>query len=113
MRTTYDFTPFFRSSIGFDRVFDLLGDAEPSESWPPYDIVRTGEDGYRIAMAVAGFGPDELKLVYQPNLLVLSGDKAGSEEASYPYRGIAGRRGGRCATRAFSALRLSANCPRR
>jgi len=90
MRTNYDFTPFFRSSIGFDRVFDLLENAEPFESWPPYDIVRTGEDGYRIAMAVAGFGPDELKLVYQPNLLVVSGAKANPDQASYLYRGIAG-----------------------
>jgi molecular chaperone IbpA len=95
MRTSYDFTPFFRSSIGFDRIFDLLehgGNAEPFETWPPYDIVRTGEDSYRISMAVAGFSHDELKLTYQPNLLIVSGAKAGDDKAAYLYRGIAGGR---------------------
>lgn len=93
MRTSYDFTPFFRSSIGFDRIFDLLenaGNAEPFETWPPYDIVRTGEDSYHISMAVAGFSLGELKLTYQPNLLIVSGAKAGEDKAAYLYRGIAG-----------------------
>ena len=92
MRTSFDFTPFFRSSIGFDRLFDLLesGTAEPFDTWPPYDIVRAGEDSYRISMAVAGFSQDELKLTYQPNLLIVSGLKAGEDKADYLYRGIAG-----------------------
>lgn len=87
MRTSYDFIPFFRSSVGFDRVFDQLehtGSAETFETWSPYDIVGTGEDSYRIVMAVVGFASGELKLTHQPNLLIVSGAKA-----NYPYRGIA------------------------
>jgi molecular chaperone IbpA len=93
MRTNYDFTPFFRSSIGFDRIFDLLEHAEAagsSETWPPYDIARAGEDSYRISMAVAGYAPDELKVTCQPNLLVVSGAKPEMDEATYLYRGIGG-----------------------
>ncbi|HVW93070.1 MAG TPA: Hsp20 family protein [Devosia sp.] len=91
MRTSFDFSPFFRSSVGFDRVFDLLEQASDSfDSWPPYDIVRTGEDSYRIAMAVAGFAQDELTLNYQPNLLVVSGAKPEDGKTDYLYRGIAG-----------------------
>lgn len=58
MRTTFDFTPLFRSSIGFDRMLNALEAAsrvETIDNWPPYDIAKTGEDDYRITMAVAGF----------------------------------------------------------
>lgn len=91
MRTELDFSPFFRSSVGFDRIFDLLENAASDgvDSWPPYDIVRTGEDTYRIAMAVAGFSRNELTLSYQPNLLVVSGAKPQDDGANYLYRGIA------------------------
>jgi molecular chaperone IbpA len=78
MRTPYDFAPLFRSSVGFDRVFDLLENAarvQAIDNWPPYNIERAGEDQYRITMAVAGFTPDELDLTAQPNLLVVSGQK--------------------------------------
>jgi len=94
MRTNYDFTPFFRSSIGFDRIFDLLENASRVQSidnWPPYDIVRDGEDAYRISMAVAGFSPDELTLTYEPNLLVVSGQKGGEDQTNYLHRGIPAR----------------------
>ncbi|KQZ31828.1 molecular chaperone Hsp20 [Mesorhizobium sp. Root552] len=94
MRTAYDFSPLYRSSIGFDRVFDMLENASrtPSvDNWPPYDITRTGEDAYRITMAVAGFGQDELSIVHEPNLLVVSGERAADDNGEYLHRGIAGR----------------------
>jgi len=94
MRTTLDFSPLFRSSIGFDRIFDLLesaGRVEPIESWPPYDIVKTGDDDYRITMAVAGFTEDELTVTQEPNLLVVRGAKPGEDQTQYLYRGIAAR----------------------
>ena len=91
MRTNFDMTPFYRSSIGFDRVFDLLENAsrvQPIDNWPPYDILRDGEDSYRISMAVAGFTPEDLTMTYQPNLLIVSGSKAGQDEGNYLHRGI-------------------------
>lgn len=94
MRTTFDFSPLYRSSIGFDRVFDMLENASRTpnvDNWPPYDIARTGEDAYRITMAVAGFSQDELNIVHQPNLLVVSGDRPGEDNGEYLHRGIAGR----------------------
>ena len=97
MRTDFDFAPLFRSGVGFDRVFDLLENAtrvQALDNWPPYDIERTGEDGYRITMAVAGFAQDELELTTQPNWLVVSGRKQqqqGDDGAQYLHRGIATR----------------------
>ncbi|SKA32710.1 Hsp20 family protein [Consotaella salsifontis] len=95
MRTSLDFAPLFRSSVGFDRMFDLLeraAEAQPVDSWPPYDIEKTGDNAYRIVLAVAGFTPDEVELTYQPNLLVVSGRKPGSDAPGhYLHRSIAGR----------------------
>jgi molecular chaperone IbpA len=95
MRTPYDFAPLFRSSVGFDRVFDLLENAarvQAIDNWPPYNIEKAGEDQYRITMAVAGFAPDELDLTAQPNLLVVSGQKkADGNGQQYLHRGIATR----------------------
>ena len=97
MRTTLDFSPLFRSGIGFDRVFDVLETAsrvQPVDNWPPYDIIRVGEDAYRIVMAVAGFDRDELTLTDRPNLLVVSGAKRESEpdpDCLYLHKGIAER----------------------
>ena len=94
MRTPYDLAPLFRSSVGFDRVFDLLENAtrvQALDGWPPYDIAKAGEDRYRITMAVAGFSPDELNLTSQPNWLVVSGQKQGEDGARYLHRGIATR----------------------
>ena len=92
---TYDFSPLFRSTVGFDRVFALLEDASKlasMDNWPPYDIARAGEDQYRISMAVAGFSADELELTTEPNLLIVSGCKQGEEqEAEFLHRGIAQR----------------------
>ncbi|MBC57230.1 MAG: molecular chaperone Hsp20 [Confluentimicrobium sp.] len=96
MATRLDFTPLFRSSIGFDRMLDALEAAsrvETLDNWPPYDIVKTGEDDYRIDMAVAGFAEDDLTLTQDKNMLIVSGRKEapGGDDASYLYRGIAGR----------------------
>jgi molecular chaperone IbpA len=94
MRTAFDFSPLYRSSIGFDRVFNLLENASrtPSaDNWPPYDIARTGDDAYCITMAVAGFGQDELSIVYEPNMLVISGERTAEDSGDYLHRGIAGR----------------------
>ncbi len=90
---TYDFSPFYRSTVGFDRLFDLLdhaGRVEPN--WPPYNIEKRGESEYRITMAVAGFTPDEIELVQQQNSLLVAGQKRGPEEdKQYLHRGIATR----------------------
>jgi molecular chaperone IbpA len=92
MRTNLNFSPLFRSTIGFDRVFDLLENASRTQSfdsWPPYDIMRTSEDSYRITMAVAGFAESELTITHEPNLLVVTGDKP-EQEGDYLHRGIPG-----------------------
>ena len=96
MRTTFDFAPLFRTSIGFDRMLNALESASrvtAIDSWPPYDIVRTGEDDYRITMAVAGFTRDDLTITQEHNMLMVAGQKPGEDEANaqYLYRGIAGR----------------------
>ncbi len=95
MRTTLDFSPLFRTGIGFDRVFDALDSAarlQPADNWPPYDIIKRGEDSYRIVMAVAGFDRDELMMTDRPNLLVVSGAKRGdSQDGTYLHKGIAER----------------------
>ncbi|WP_214473360.1 Hsp20 family protein [Mesorhizobium sp. dw_380] len=94
MKTNLDFSPLFRSSIGFDRVFDMLETASrvtPADNWPPYDIAKVDEDDYRITMAVAGFSQEQLTITHQPNLLVVSGSLSGEDNGQYLYRGIAGR----------------------
>jgi molecular chaperone IbpA len=94
MRTDFDFAPLYRSSVGFDRVFDLLENATRVQSvddFPPYDIVKIGDDAYRITMAVAGFAQDELAISAQPNLLSVTGEKGGESDAEYLHRGIATR----------------------
>ena len=94
MVTSYDYAPLFRSSVGFDRVFNLLENAQRARSisdWPPYDIVKTGDDSYRISIAVAGFAQDELDLTFQSNLLTVSGKKQEAPADGYLHRGIAGR----------------------
>ena len=94
MRTTFDFSPLFRSSVGFDRLVNALEAASRVESidnWPPYDIAKTGEDDYRITMAVAGFSEDELSVTQEQNMLLVAGTKSADENAQYLHRGIAGR----------------------
>jgi molecular chaperone IbpA len=91
MRANLNFSPLFRSTVGFDRVFDLLENANQAQNfdnWPPYDIVRRSEDAYRITMAVAGFREHELTLTHQPNLLVVNGGKSPEADGEYLHRGI-------------------------
>ena len=79
MATFYDYVPLYRSSVGFDRVCNLLENAQRgllSSDWPPYDIVEIGDDTYRISIAVAGFEQHDLDITFQPNLLAVTG-KAG------------------------------------
>jgi molecular chaperone IbpA len=94
MATTYDYAPLYRSSVGFDRVFNLLENAQRARSisdWPPYDIVKTGDDSYRISIAVAGFAQDDLDITFQSNLLTVTGKKQEASADGYLHRGIAGR----------------------
>jgi molecular chaperone IbpA len=92
---TFDVSPFTRSSIGFERLFDLLESAtradESEVSYPPYNIEKLGEDAYRLTMAVAGFNKDELSIVAQQNTLTVSGKKKGDESKQYLHRGLATR----------------------
>jgi molecular chaperone IbpA len=92
---TYDFAPLYRSTVGFDRLFDMLDQAtrvEPMTNWPPYNIEKAGEDRYRITMAVAGFARDEIELTQHGNALLVTGHRKGSdEEKQYLHRGIATR----------------------
>ena len=91
----YDFSPLYRSTVGFDRVFDMLDQAtrvEPMTNWPPYNIEKTGEDQYRITMVVAGFSPEEIQLTQQENTLLVVGQKQPeSEDRQVLHRGIATR----------------------
>ncbi|HSO41765.1 MAG TPA: Hsp20 family protein [Rhodospirillales bacterium] len=94
--TTFDFSPLFRSTVGFDRLMRLMESstqmADAANGYPPYNIEKTGEDQYRITVAVAGFGQDELNVESHENTLVIEGRKKESDvEARYLYRGIAGR----------------------
>ena len=98
----YDFTPLWRSSIGFDRLFDLINSQIPDnqDGYPPYDIVRTGEDTYRIVLAIAGFSPDDLTITAQQNLLAVSGRKAENPDHEYLHHGVSTRAFERRSTRA-------------
>jgi molecular chaperone IbpA len=94
--TTFDFSPLFRSTVGFDRLMNMLENsvqwAEGGNGYPPYNIEKTGEDRYRITLAVAGFGEDELAVEARENALLVEGrKKEGDAGHSYLYRGIAGR----------------------
>jgi molecular chaperone IbpA len=94
MRTNFDFTPYRRSTVGFDRLFDLLENGAgggAAENYPPFDLERRGEDSYRITLAVAGFGPEDIEITAQQNLLIVSGRKNGENEGQYIHRGIANR----------------------
>lgn len=91
---TIDLSPLFRSTVGFDRLFELLDDVlryEPADHYPPYDIEKTGEDRYRIAMAVAGFAPEDITITAQLNRLVVSGRKPQRDGARYLHHGLAMR----------------------
>lgn len=94
---SYDLTPFYRSTVGFDRLFSLLNQAsgDGASTYPPYNIERTGENAYRISVAVSGFAPTELSIVAKENTLTIKGEKAANENGAGQrevlYRGIAAR----------------------
>ncbi|MFL5209601.1 MAG: Hsp20 family protein [Microvirga sp.] len=92
---TYDFSPLYRSTIGFDRLFDMLDQtrSESASNWPPYNIERISEDDYRITMALAGFSPGEIELVQKENTLFVAGHKNAEQDegAEVLHRGIATR----------------------
>lgn len=92
-----DFSPLYRSTVGFDRLFtmlDSLGQPDSGQTYPPYNIERTGEDAYRISMAVAGFSEDDLSIEAHRNVLTIKGERSeenGEGETELLYRGIAAR----------------------
>lgn len=95
MRTDFDLTPYRRSTIGFDRLFDMLEHrlrAEAGDGYPPFDLEKLGDDSYRITLAVAGYRPDEIEIVAHQNQLVVTGRKMDEGNADrYLHRGIAAR----------------------
>ena len=94
MRTAFDFSPFYRDTVGFDRVFHMLDSvvSQGSQGYPPYSIEKAGDDTYRIVMAVAGFSEAELSLTQKEEELLVTGkSQPGAEEKEYLYRGIAAR----------------------
>jgi molecular chaperone IbpA len=96
MRSTFDFSPLYRSVVGFDRLAELLESAraEAPSNWPPYNIESTGEDSYRVELAVAGFKPDELSIEVKENLLTVQGRKTANDDDQhrrYLHRGLAER----------------------
>ncbi len=93
MRTTFDFTPYRRSTVGFDRLFNLLeAGTREDDGHPPFDIMKDGEDSYRITIALAGFKPEDIEVVAQQNQLIVSGKRSqDGEEGNYIHRGIATR----------------------
>jgi molecular chaperone IbpA len=93
---TFDFTPLYRSAVGFDRLASLLESAartEPASNWPPYNIETTGEDSYRVELAVAGFKSDELSIEVKENLLTVTGRKTANDDGArqFLHRGLAER----------------------
>ena len=90
---TYDFAPLWRSTIGFDRLFDLLDQTQhrPEDNYPPYNIERLGEDRYQISVALAGFSPDEIAVTAEQNVLTVEGRKRDQDQHEYLYQGISAR----------------------
>jgi molecular chaperone IbpA len=92
--TSFDFAPLFRTAIGFDRLARLMDSAAAAAeapSYPPYNIEKTGEDSYRLTMAVAGFWPEDLEILVKENTLTVSGRVQEPKHGEVLYRGIAGR----------------------
>jgi molecular chaperone IbpA len=90
----YDLSPFYRSTVGFDRLFSMLDGFESAPGYPPYNIERTGENAYRISVAVAGFGESDLSIETKENTLTIKGDKQSKDEKNTGevlYQGIAAR----------------------
>jgi molecular chaperone IbpA len=97
MRSAFDFSPYRRSTVGFDRLFDMLENSsfgQGQENYPPFDLIKKGENDYCIQLAVAGFRPEEIDITAQENVLIVSGRKNEESEekgSDFIYRGIANR----------------------
>ncbi len=97
MRSAFDFAPFRRSTVGFDRLFDMLENnnlGQSQENYPPFDLIKKGDNDYCIQLAVAGFKSDEIDITAQQNVLVVTGrksDEAEEKGGDFIYRGIANR----------------------
>jgi molecular chaperone IbpA len=97
MRSAFDFAPFRRSTVGFDRLFDMLENSsvgQAQENYPPFDLIKKGDNDYCIQLAVAGFKADEIDITAQQNVLIVSGRKTEEEsqkDGDFIYRGIANR----------------------
>lgn len=94
MRTSFDFAPLWRSTIGFDHVADLVDSTlreATDDNYPPYNIERSGEDHYRISLAVAGFGPGDISVTAAQNALTIEGKRPETVAREYLYHGIAAR----------------------
>ena len=96
--TRLDLTPVFRTAVGFDRMANLVdsmiaGGIDNQSNWPPYNIEKYGENAYRISMAVAGFGEDDLNITIHDQMLIVQGTQSAdaSDSVEYLHRGIAGR----------------------
>ena len=97
MRSAFDFAPYRRSTVGFDRLFDMLENsagAQSQENYPPFDLIKLGDNDYRIELAVAGFKAEQIDITAQQNVLIVTGRKNEEDEqqgTDYVYRGIANR----------------------
>ena len=97
MRSAFDFSPFRRSTVGFERLFDMLENnnlGQTQENYPPFDLIKKGDNDYCIQLAVAGFKADEIDITAQQNVLIVSGRKTEEEsqkDGDFIYRGIANR----------------------
>src|SRR5436190_9902220 len=90
----YDLSPLWRSSVGFDRLFDFVDESlrlTGEDNYPPYNIERTGEDQYQISLALAGFTPEEITITAEQNVLTVEGRKAEKGDHQYLYQGISAR----------------------
>ena len=90
---THDFAPLWRSTIGFDRLFDLAETAQRAseDNYPPYNIERLADDRYQISLAVAGFSPEDIVITAEQNVVTVEGSKSDKTERDFLYRGISTR----------------------
>jgi len=86
-----DYSPFFRSTVGFDRLLDLLENADTAQGYPPYNIERSDENNYRVTIAAAGFGEKDLGIEVADGVLTVTGKREEAAKPSYLHQGIAGR----------------------
>ena len=94
MRTTYDYAPLWRSTIGFDRLLELIDAAQHTgtdDNYPPCDVERLGEDRYQISLALAGFSSDEIAIAAEQNVLTVEGRKAEKQQREFLHHGISSR----------------------